>query len=88
MKKDDWEEFRNLDEEIFPDDAVSRESFEKRVEHEGFFALEIDSKRIVGCLILSRFGDDAGHLGRIGVAPLMQKRGLGTKLMDFAFRWL
>ncbi|MFX0116096.1 MAG: GNAT family N-acetyltransferase [Candidatus Hodarchaeota archaeon] len=87
MKGRNWPAFHRLDEEIFPDDMVSQEYFMKRVEQEGFFALKTSSGQIVGQLILGRFGEDKGRLNRIGVAKSLQQRGLGTKLMNFAFKW-
>lgn len=87
MKRNDWPAFHRLDEEIFPEDMVSQEDFMERVDKEEFFALKGSSGQIVGQLILGRFGENKGWLNRIGVATSMQQRGLGTKLMNFAFKW-
>ncbi|MFX1536479.1 MAG: GNAT family N-acetyltransferase [Promethearchaeota archaeon] len=86
-KSEDWQIFHQIDKEIFPEDSTSKEHFNKRVEHEGFFILEDKNNQMIGYLILARFGDDAGHLGRIGVAQSMQNKGWGTKLMNFALKW-
>lgn len=86
MREEDWREFKKIDEEIFPDDSVDQESFQKYVADRAFFALEVEG-RLVGMLIVARFGEDAGHLGRIGVSTSMQNRGLGAKLMEFAMNW-
>lgn len=87
VNREDWQVFHQIDKEIFPDDIYLEEHFNKRVEHEGFFILENKNNQMIGYLILARFGDDAGHLGRIGVAQTMQNKGWGTKLMDFALKW-
>ncbi len=87
MKRNDWPEFHRFDEEIFPEDMASQGGFMERVKQEEFFALKAPSGQIVGQLILGQFGDNQGWLKRIGVAVSMQQRGLGTKLMDFAFKW-
>ncbi|MHA2271091.1 MAG: GNAT family N-acetyltransferase [Candidatus Hodarchaeales archaeon] len=87
MKRKDWLEFHRLDEEIFPEDMVSQEGFMEQVKREGSFALKAHSGQIVGQLTLARFGEHKGWLKRIGVAASMQQRGLGTKLMEFAFKW-
>lgn len=87
MKKKDWPAFHRLDEEIFPEDMISQEDFMGQVKREGFFALKAHSGQIVGLLTLGRFGENEGWLKRIGVAVSMQQRGLGTQLMEFAFKW-
>lgn len=86
MKDDDWMEFEKLDEELFPSDRVGQESFTTQVDRGAFFALESDD-RMVGMLSLAKFGEDAGHLGRIGVSKSVQNRGLGAKLMEYAMDW-
>ncbi len=86
MNNDDWTEFEKLDEELFPADRVREESFNAQVDRGAFFALESEG-RMVGMLSLARFGEDDGHLGRIGVSKSMQNRGLGAKLMEYAMDW-
>ncbi len=87
MKRTDWRSFKHLDSEIFPEDKITKEEFTRFAKEEGSFILESDSGVLIGYLILRRFGDDAGHLGRIGVAKSMQVKGFGTKLMEFALNW-
>ncbi|MHA2064402.1 MAG: GNAT family N-acetyltransferase [Candidatus Thorarchaeota archaeon] len=86
MRAEDWKEYEKLDEELFPDDRVNHESFQKQFTKDGFFALDVGD-RLAGMLIVSRFGEDAGHLARIGVAKSMQNRGLGARLMEYALEW-
>jgi RimJ/RimL family protein N-acetyltransferase len=87
MKKADWQAFEPLDSEIFPDDKISREDFIRFTNEDGSFIIESESGMLVGYLILRRFGDNAGHLGRIGVARSMHGKGFGTILMEFALNW-
>jgi len=87
MKRTDWRALESLDSEIFPEDRISREEFIRFTNEEGSFVLESDSGVLIGYLILRRFGDNAGHLGRIGAAKSMQGKGFGTKLMEFALNW-
>jgi len=86
MREDDWSEYEKIDEEIFPDEKTNRESFQKQFTKDGFFALDVGG-RLAGMLIVSRFGEDAGHLARIGVAKSIQNRGLGARLMEYALEW-
>lgn len=84
MKKDDWEEFHQIDKEVFPRDFISREKFYKRVLQKEFFALQSDKGQIVGALMLEYLGEYTGHIIRICVKKSMQNKGLGTKMMNFA----
>ncbi len=86
MREDDWTEFEKIDAELFPDDIIEQESFIRIVEKGSFFAIESEGK-IIGMLAVSRFGEDAGHLGRIGVSSSLQNRGLGARLMKHAIEW-
>jgi ribosomal protein S18 acetylase RimI-like enzyme len=86
MREEDWMDYEKIDEEIFPDDRVNQESFQKQVAGRPFFALEVEG-RLAGMLILARFGEDAGHLARIGVTVSLQNRGFGAKLMECAMSW-
>jgi GNAT superfamily N-acetyltransferase len=86
IRETDWSEFETIDAELFPDDQIDRESFARIVSRGSFFALESDG-RIIGMLAVSKFGEDAGHLGRIGVAKSMQNQGLGARLMEHAIDW-
>lgn len=88
MTRKDWEGFDRLQHELFPDDLMSWEDFEKRVERDGFFALTTTAGRIIGCLSMGRFGDASGHIALIGIARGMQRRGFGSELMDFGLKWL
>lgn len=86
MREEDWSDYEKIDEEIFPEDRVNQESFHKQVTERPFFALEVQG-RLAGMLILARFGEDAGHLARIGVTEFLQNRGFGAKLMEYAMSW-
>ena len=86
MKVEDWEEFHQMDLEIFPNDAVEEDWFKKRIEEPECFALIQDSK-IIGHLIVTCFGKDEAHLGRIGVAKVHQGIGYGSMLMEHAIEW-
>lgn len=87
MKKDDWQALDRIDSEIFPEDRIAHEEFNRLAELESSFIIESYSGVLIGYLILRRFGDDAAHLGRIGVAKASQRKGFGTKLMEFALNW-
>jgi RimJ/RimL family protein N-acetyltransferase len=87
VKKEDWEAYHQFDEEIFPEDAMRRDRFERRVGLGGFFVVESSDGRLIGQLAIGRFGENDAHLGRIGVAKSMQNKGLGTKLMEAALDW-
>ncbi len=86
MRKEDWDAFQRIDQAIFPDDRMEEATFSDRVELGGFFAVEQEGK-LVGQLIVSRFGETGAHLGRIGVAKQLQRQGLGTILMKHAIEW-
>lgn len=86
MKPEDWTAYREVDNEIFPNNRISGEGFKKLVEEEDFYALEVEGK-LAGVLILSLFGDDEGHLRRLGVAKGYQGRGHGKRLMNYALEW-
>ncbi|MGY5871842.1 MAG: GNAT family N-acetyltransferase [Candidatus Thorarchaeota archaeon] len=86
MKEEDWDEFHKMDIEIFPDDVMREESFRKSVEGKGCFALTLD-RQIIGNLIVTRFGKDAGYLNRIGVAKEHRGKGFSSKLMEYALNW-
>jgi len=75
-----------MDAEIFPDDPLEERFFLKRIEREGCFTLLLDGK-IVGNLIVARYGKDGGHLGRIGVAKAHHNKGLGSVLLECAIDW-
>ncbi|MFW9910797.1 MAG: GNAT family N-acetyltransferase [Candidatus Thorarchaeota archaeon] len=87
LSRDDWEAFRALDQIIFSGDEMDEESFLKRAEQDGSYVLYIDD-RLAGHLIVSRFGSNEAHLGRIGVAPEYQGKGYGNLLMEHALHWL
>lgn len=86
MTINDWDGFQKSDKEIFPDDSINEEWFKKRIERDGFFALDLDA-RIIGQLILALFGESEGHLGRIGVIRNHQGEGYGNLLMKYAIEW-
>lgn len=86
MTVEDWKDFHQSDIEIFPDDSIPENWFNKRVERDGFFALGLDSQ-VIGQLILALFGEDKGHLGRIGVSRSHQGEGYGDLLMKYAIEW-
>ncbi|MFW9886860.1 MAG: GNAT family N-acetyltransferase [Candidatus Thorarchaeota archaeon] len=84
--EDDWSEFKILDAELFPDDKLDRNSFSRIISRGSFFVLESNG-RIIGMLAVSKFGEDTGHLGRIGVSKSMQNKGFGAILMEHAMDW-
>ena len=86
MRREDWDEYHKLDSEIFPDDMTEREPFMRRLEKEGFFALEVED-RLAGTLRLNIYGDEGGHLASIGVAKRHQGKGFGKALMQYALDW-
>ena len=86
MKAEDWTQLHEMDVEIFPDDSLQEDWLKKRVERDGCFVL-IQDGQIVGNLIVARFGEDEGHLGRIGIAKSQQGKGYGSMLMEYAIDW-
>ena len=84
MHKEDWNSLDKLDAEIFPDDRLTVQDYQRMLDTQGIFALESDKNQLIGYLYVAPFGDDKGIIGRIGVAKNFQKRGLGSKLMEFA----
>ena len=86
MKPEDWDEFHEMDLELFPDDSMRENWFKARTERDGVFALMQDG-RIIGNLIVARFGQDEAHLGRIGVSKSHQGKGFGSMLMEYAIDW-
>jgi ribosomal protein S18 acetylase RimI-like enzyme len=86
MTLNDWEVFHQIDEEIFPDDSMLQEWFEKRLDREGFYAMDLDGQ-LVGMLNVTLFGNDVGYLNRIGVGKAHQRKGLGSRLMEKAIEW-
>ena len=86
MREDDWDQFQVHDAETFPDDLMNEEWFKSRVERDGCFMMELDGE-FIGQLIVSRFGDDDGHLGRIGVSKKHRGKGYGRLLMKYAMDW-
>ncbi len=86
LKAEDWDEFQTMDKDLFPDDAVEEDWFKNRIERDGAFAL-IQNGRIIGNLIVARFGEDEAHLGRIGVSKSQQGKGYGSILMEYAIDW-
>ncbi|MFX1581863.1 MAG: GNAT family N-acetyltransferase [Promethearchaeota archaeon] len=88
MQSDDWVTFQQLDAEIFEvDDQLGERVFQQRVQMPGFFALETKKDDQIGYLLLGKFSDEIGHLGRIGVKKSMQSHGLGSYLMEYALNW-
>ncbi len=85
-KHEDWDEFHRMDIEIFPEDSVEESGFRRHIERGGFFILALED-HIIGTLIVARFGEDEGYLGRIGVAKAYQKMGFGSLLMEYAIQW-
>ncbi|MFW9925671.1 MAG: GNAT family N-acetyltransferase [Candidatus Thorarchaeota archaeon] len=86
MQAEDWEQFHKMDTELFPEDGMEEDFFRRRVEHDGFFALT-EEDQIIGNLIVTRFGKDEAHLGRIGVSKAHQRKGYGSLLMQKAIDW-
>ena len=86
MREDDWDQFQVHDAETFPDDLVNEEWFKSRVERDGCFMMNLDGE-FIGQLIVSRFGDDDGHLNRIGLSKRHRRKGYGHLLMDYAMNW-
>ncbi|MFW9904314.1 MAG: GNAT family N-acetyltransferase [Candidatus Thorarchaeota archaeon] len=82
----DWDGFHKSDREIFPDDSILENWFNKRVQRDGFFALEKHGQ-IIGQLILALFGENEGHIGRIGIDKEHQGEGYGDLLMEYAIKW-
>lgn len=86
MTREDWEKYRKLDVEIFPNNKTNKKSFQELLKREGFYCLEVNGS-IIGVLILNEFGDNEGHLQRIGVAKDYQGQGYGKLLMKHALNW-
>ena len=87
MCKEDWNSLDKLDAEIFPDDRLTEQDYQRMLDTQGMFALESDNKQLIGYLYVAPFGTDVGSIGRIGVAKRLQGKGLGTKLMQYALNW-
>ena len=83
---EDWAPIHEIDLEIFPDDLLDEDNFMRGVDHEGCFTMVLDDL-VVGYLSLARFGEDEGHIGRIGVAKSHQRQGFGSLLMKHAMAW-
>lgn len=86
MQETDWDSIHRIEVEIFPDDPMNNEWFMKRLDRDGCFALE-DRNQVIGLLIVAPFGEDEGHLGKIGVAASHQGKGYGKILMQHAIQW-
>ncbi len=86
LTKDDWEAFEVLDQASFPDDRIIEKFYMLRIENEGCFGL-FANDQLVGQLIIALFGDDAGHIGRVAVAPEYRGEGYGSVLMKYAIEW-
>ncbi len=88
MRSDEWDIFKQLDEEIFvKEDHLAEEFFQERVQKPGFFAMESETSELIGYLVLGRFSEEIAHLGRIGVRKSLQSQGLGSQLMEYALNW-
>ncbi len=83
----DWEQLTDLDLAVFPDDYITFEVFKIIVEANRFFGLFLDDGELIGQLSLGIFGENAGHLSRIGVKESYQNQGYGSQLMRFAIEW-
>ncbi len=86
MKEDDFEEVHEMEQEIFKEDSVRKDTFINSILTRYFVALEVNGE-IAGELTLSRFGINEGILNRIGVAKSFQKKGIGSYLMNHALEW-
>ena len=86
MKEEDYPQFHIHDSETFPDDLVEADWFKSRIERDGCFKLELDGE-LIGQLIISRFGEDDSHLGRIGVSKKHRGKGYGRLLMEYGMNW-
>ncbi|MFW9978154.1 MAG: GNAT family N-acetyltransferase [Candidatus Thorarchaeota archaeon] len=86
MTTKDWDAFHRFDVLAFPDDTMSEEFFFKRLDRDGFFSLDLKGE-MIGQLIISPFGENEGHLGRIAIAPTHQGQGYGNVLLQEAMKW-
>ncbi|MFX0078770.1 MAG: GNAT family N-acetyltransferase [Candidatus Hermodarchaeota archaeon] len=87
MRNKDWIHLNKLDVEIFPEDSLTENEFQRMVDSQRMFALESESNQLIGYLYVAPFGDDTGIIGRIGVTKTQQKKGLGSQLMQYAINW-
>lgn len=86
MKEEYWSQFHTMDMRTFGDDMMEKDAFMRLIGTDRFFSLFLGD-RLAGYLILARYGNSGGHLGRIGVDPDFQGRGYGRTLMDYALGW-
>lgn len=86
MRGNYWQDFHQFDILAFQDDTMRENQFRARVQQDGFFALYYDDE-MIGQLIITPFGDDEGHLGRVAVAPKHQGKGYGTIIVSKALEW-
>lgn len=87
MHKEDWNSLDKLEAEIFPEDRLNENDFQRMLDTQRMFALESESNQLIGYLYVAPYGDETGIIGRIGVTKTQQKKGLGSQLMQYAINW-
>jgi len=82
-----WEEFHNLDRQIFDDYIIKKEAFPD-LKQKGLFFLYIESsKNPIGYIYLKVFGKE-GQVSRHGVLPEYRQQGYGKELLSYGLDWL
>lgn len=82
LENENWNSFELMENEIFTNDKIDTDDFNRLLLEEGFFGL-FHNKELIGYLYLKSMGDYA-HLNRIGVQKNQQGQGYGHFLMEYA----
>jgi ribosomal protein S18 acetylase RimI-like enzyme len=74
-----FDEFHNVDEQCFPEEPISSESFISLMQ--SYFWAALSDERLVGYSYL-KITPELAWVARVGVVATERNRGIGTKLMD------
>ncbi len=78
---EDWEYFKQLEQEAFPEQESSKENFLQVVEKAGFIGYFVMDE-FIGYLKI-RIMKDYGHLAQIAIKKSEWEKGYGSKMMEF-----
>lgn len=86
MEAGDVDRVHELEKQIFKD-AWSRESFVKDIENTdlSFPVVVLADSVIAGYAVIWYFADEL-HIGNIAIAPEYQRKGFGSKLLEYVLR--
>lgn len=83
---EDWDKFKKIDKEIFPDEILTKESFRRGLaglKSLSVVAVDKETKDFLGYFRVGVYGNE-GHISRVGVHPDFLKKGIGSELMERA----